>query len=71
MLHGYQLSFDVLIEGKEDTYSMTVDYSSEDLDVISSDIPEQLKIYECQARVALRRDYGKNCQRQLWEHDAN
>lgn len=60
ILHKNLLSFDVLIEGRADEcYAMTVDYSSEDLRVVSSDIPEPLKLYECQARVALKNYYGK------------
>ena len=50
----------VLIEGKEDmAYHMSVDLGSERYSVIDSDIPEEYKLYERQARIALLGYKGK------------
>lgn len=49
----------VLIEGDADrAYSLILDMSTEYFSVISSDIPPEYKIYERQAKAALRKYRG-------------
>lgn len=57
---GTCMHMDVLIEGDEKLrYQMCVDMEDPMRHVISSNIPDEYKIYERQARVALRRYIGK------------
>lgn len=50
----------VLVEGNEDlAYYMSVDTDTEYFSVVESDIPSEYKIYERQAKTALRRYRGK------------
>ncbi len=60
-LSGNVLCVMVFIEGKEEqAYQMSVDISTEYYTVISSEIPENHKMYERQARIALLRYKGKS-----------
>ncbi len=57
---GDQLYMEVLIEDNgNERYGLCVDKSSDMYPVISSQIPEKYKIYERQARMALRKYIGK------------
>ena len=49
------LYMDVLIEDEMQRYELCVDKSDDMFPVVSSDIPAKYKIYEQQARIALRR----------------
>lgn len=55
-----RLYMDVLIEGDTNNrYQLCVNGKDPMFSIISSDIPDEYKIYERQARVALRRYIGK------------
>lgn len=59
-INGNAIEMLVLIEGDTDkAYSLTLDVSGEYYSVISSDIPPEYKIYERQAKTALRKYHGK------------
>ena len=50
----------VLVEGKENmAYHMSVDLDSERFSIITSEVPDEYKMYERQARIALLRYKGK------------
>ena len=54
------VSFIVLVEGKENmAYHMSVDLDSERFSIITSEVPDEYKMYERQARIALLRYKGK------------
>lgn len=54
------LSMTVLIEGDVDrTYRLSVNMQTEWFDTVQSDVPDEYKIYERQAKTALRRYKGK------------
>lgn len=54
------LSMIVLVEGDENrAYNLSVDINTEYLSVVESDIPQEYKIYERQAKTALRKYRGK------------
>lgn len=59
-LENHILSMMVLIEGDEArAFNLSVDMKTECLNVIESEIPDEYKIYERQAKTALRRYRGK------------
>lgn len=59
-MNGNAAEMLVLIEGNTDkAYSLTLDVSGEYYSVISSDVPSEYKIYERQAKTALRKYHGK------------
>lgn len=59
-LENHILSMMVLIEGDEArAFKLFVDMKTECLAVIKSEIPDEYKIYERQAKTALRRYRGK------------
>lgn len=53
------LYMDVLVEDEDIKYRLCVDKSDAIFPVVSSSIPSEYKIYERQARIALRRYIGK------------
>lgn len=60
ILNGSILSMTVLIEGKEElAYDMSVDTDTEYFSIVESDIPAEYRIYERQAKTALRRYKGR------------
>lgn len=60
IFNGSILSMTVFIEeNKETAYHMSVDTNTEYFSVIKSDIPYEYKIYERQAKTALRKYKGK------------
>ena len=60
IFNGNILSMTVLIEGKgELAYYMSVDTDTEYFSIVESDIPDEYRIYERQAKIALRRYRGK------------
>lgn len=60
-LNGHILTMTVLIEGDANrAYQMSVDIKTERYSVVNSDIPSEYKIYERQAKTALRRYKGKS-----------
>lgn len=57
---GNILTMTVLVEGKEDAaYRLTVDTEPEFFKTLESEIPDEFKSYERQAKVALRRYRGQ------------
>lgn len=60
-LNGHILTMTVLIEGDANrAYRLSMDIETERCSVINSDIPSEYKIYERQAKTALRRYKGKD-----------
>lgn len=59
-LENHILSMMVLIEGDEArAFKLSVDMQTEYLTVVESEVPDEYKIYERQAKTALRRYRGK------------
>ncbi len=59
-INGNAAEMLVLIEGDTDkAYSLKLGMSGECYSVISSDIPSEYKMYERQAKAALRKYHGK------------
>ncbi len=60
-LNGHILTMKVLIEGDANrAYLLSVDIEKERYSVINSEVPSEYKIYERQAKTALRRYTGKS-----------
>lgn len=59
-INGHILTMTVLIEGDANrAYQLSVDMETERYSVVKSEIPSEYKIYERQAKTALRRYKGK------------
>ena len=59
-LDGHILTMTVLIEGDANrAYRLSVDIETEMYSVVNSEIPDEYKIYERQAKTALRRYRGR------------
>lgn len=55
-LNGHILFMTVLVEGDENrAYQLWVDADTEWFTTIKSDVPDEYRTYECQAKMALRR----------------
>ena len=58
---GIKLYMDVLIEGNvSDSYELCVDQTDPIYPVLSSSIPDKYRLYERQARMALRKYTGRD-----------
>lgn len=59
-LKGNILEMTLLVEGDENkAYNMSVDITAENLTTVSSDVPKEYRMYERQAKTALRKYKGK------------